>query len=60
MYYLGFAFAALTPVDARPLFSVVAVAIVASVALHGISGAMLSRSLLPETRRDHAPREGDA
>ena len=46
VYYLGFAFAALTPVDARPLFSVVAVAIIASVALHGISGAILTRRLL--------------
>lgn len=46
VYYLGFAFAALTPVDARPLFSVVAVAIIASVALHGISAAILTRRLL--------------
>lgn len=54
VYYLGFAFAVLTPVDARPLFSVVAVAITASVILHGISGAALSRVLL----RRHAGAEG--
>jgi NhaP-type Na+/H+ or K+/H+ antiporter len=46
VYYLGFAFAVLTPIDARPLFSVVAVAILLSVALHGISGAVLTRRLL--------------
>ncbi len=46
IYYLGFAFATLTPPDARPLFSVVAVTIVASVALHGLSSAALTRRLL--------------
>ena len=46
VYYLGFAFSVLTPVDARPLFSIVAVAIILSVALHGISGAILTRRLL--------------
>ena len=46
IYYLGFAFATLTPIDARPLFSVVAVTIIASVVLHGISSAVLTRRLL--------------
>jgi sodium/hydrogen antiporter len=46
IYYLGFAFAALTPADAQPLFSVVAIAIIASVALHGASAAVLTRRLL--------------
>ena len=46
IYYLGFAFATLTPVDARPLFSVVAVTIFASVILHGVSSAVLTRRLL--------------
>jgi len=46
VYYLGFAFAILTPVDARPLFSIVAVAILLSVTMHGISGAVLTRTLL--------------
>jgi sodium/hydrogen antiporter len=46
IYYLGFAFATLTPVDARPLFSVVAVTIIASVVLHGLSSARLARWLL--------------
>ena len=60
IYYLGFAFAALTPVDARPLFSVVAVAIVASVALHGISAAMLTRRLLdPEPPAETDPGRPD-
>lgn len=48
IYYLGFAFATLTPIDARPLFSVVAVTIIASVVLHGISSAVLTRRLLAE------------
>lgn len=46
IYYLGFAFAALTPVDARPLFSVTAVAILLSVLLHGLSSAPLTRRLV--------------
>jgi NhaP-type Na+/H+ or K+/H+ antiporter len=46
IYYLGFAFAVLTPVDARPLFSVVALTIVASVVLHGLSSARLAHRLL--------------
>ena len=46
IYYLGFAFAALTPADARPLFSLVAVAILASVLLHGLTSASLTRRLL--------------
>ena len=46
IYYLGFAFAALTPADARPLFSVVAVAILASVLLHGLTSSSLTRRLL--------------
>lgn len=45
IYYLGFAFAVLTPADARPLFSVVAVTILLSVILHGLTGASLTRSL---------------
>jgi NhaP-type Na+/H+ or K+/H+ antiporter len=50
IYYLGFAFAALTPADARPLFSVVAVAILLSVVLHGLTGARLTRRLLAVRR----------
>ena len=50
IYYLGFAFAALTPADARPLFSVVAVAILLSVVLHGLTGAGLTRRLLAARR----------
>ncbi|MBA3740523.1 MAG: cation:proton antiporter [Chloroflexi bacterium] len=46
IYYLGFGFAALTPADARPIFSVVAVAILASVALHGLTGGPLTARLL--------------
>jgi len=46
IYYLGFAFAALTPADARPIFSVVAVAILVSVALHGLSSGPLTRRLM--------------
>ncbi|MCV0403036.1 MAG: cation:proton antiporter [Chloroflexi bacterium] len=45
IYYLGFAFATLTPVDARPLFSVTAVAILVSVLLHGLSSGPLSARL---------------
>jgi NhaP-type Na+/H+ or K+/H+ antiporter len=59
VYYLGFAFAVLTPVDARPLFSVVAVAIIASVMLHGISGALLTRTLLRSNTRDGATGASD-
>jgi NhaP-type Na+/H+ or K+/H+ antiporter len=46
IYYLGFAFSVLTPADARPLFSVVAVTIILSVVLHGLSSAWLTRRLL--------------
>ena len=46
IYYLGFAFAVLTPFDARELFSVVAMTILSSVVLHGLSGAALTRRLL--------------
>lgn len=56
VYYLGFAFAALTPVDAGTLFSIVAVAIIASVTVHGISGAILTRSLLRPNARNEAAR----
>jgi NhaP-type Na+/H+ or K+/H+ antiporter len=45
IYYLGFAFAVLTPADATPLFSVVAVTILLSVILHGLTGAFLTRTL---------------
>jgi NhaP-type Na+/H+ or K+/H+ antiporter len=52
IYYLGFAFAALTPEDARPLFSVAAVAIIGSVLLHGLTSSYLTRRLLAtEPRR---------
>ena len=50
IYYLGFAFAALTPADAGPLFSTVAVAIIASVVLHGASAAYLTRRLVAADR----------
>ena len=50
IYYLGFAFAVLTPADAGPLFSVVAVAIIASVVLHGASAAYLTRRLVDADR----------
>jgi NhaP-type Na+/H+ or K+/H+ antiporter len=50
IYYLGFAFATLTPIDARALFSVVAIAIIASVVLHGVSSALLTRRLLAADR----------
>ena len=46
IYYLGFAFAALTPDDAVPLFSVTAVAILVSVVLHGLTSAPLTRRLV--------------
>ena len=59
VYYLGFAFAALTPVDASTLFSIVAVAIIVSVLLHGISGAVLTRALLRLNARDQAVGPGD-
>jgi NhaP-type Na+/H+ or K+/H+ antiporter len=51
IYYLGFTLAVLTPVDAELLFSVVAVAIVASVVLHGVSSAVLTRRLVAAERR---------
>jgi sodium/hydrogen antiporter len=57
IYYLGFAFAILTPIDAEPLFSVVAVAIVASVVLHGVSSAVLTRRLVVAERRAAAHGE---
>ena len=57
IYYLGFAFAVLTPIDARPLFSVVAVTIVASVLLHGMSASYLTRRLL--AARDSGRSGGD-
>jgi NhaP-type Na+/H+ or K+/H+ antiporter len=50
IYYLGFAFAVLTPTDARPIFSVVAVAIIASVVLHGLTGSWLTRRLIDADR----------
>jgi sodium/hydrogen antiporter len=56
IYYLGFAFAVLTPIDARPLFTVVAVTIVASVLLHGMSASYLTRRLLAAP---NAGRTGD-
>lgn len=46
IYYLGFAFAALTPPDARPLFSATAVAILLSVAVHGLTSGWLTRRLI--------------
>ncbi|MGI8998552.1 MAG: cation:proton antiporter, partial [Candidatus Limnocylindria bacterium] len=46
IYYLGFAFAALTPADARPIFSVTAVAILVSVLLHGLTSGPLTGRLL--------------
>jgi len=50
IYYLGFAFASLTPADAQPLFSAVAVAIIASVVLHGVTSASFTRRLLDAER----------
>jgi NhaP-type Na+/H+ or K+/H+ antiporter len=58
VYYIGFAFAILTPVDARPLFSAVAVAIIVSVLLHGLSGAVLTRALLRNASGRASSREG--
>jgi NhaP-type Na+/H+ or K+/H+ antiporter len=54
IYYLGFAFSVLTPVDARPLFSVVTVAIVISVVVHGLTSSPLTRRLL-SSRRGETP-----
>ena len=51
IYYLGFTFAVLTPVDAELVFSVVAVAIIASILLHGISSAVLTRRLIAAEQR---------
>jgi NhaP-type Na+/H+ or K+/H+ antiporter len=51
IYYLGFAFVVITPADARPLFSVVAVAILASVVVHGLTSAPLTRRLMAAERR---------
>jgi sodium/hydrogen antiporter len=45
IYYLAFLFAILTPLDARPLFSVVAVTIIVSVVVHGLTSARLTRRL---------------
>jgi NhaP-type Na+/H+ or K+/H+ antiporter len=50
IYYLGFTFAVLTPVDAEVLFSVVAVAIIGSVVLHGVTSAVLTRRLVAAER----------
>lgn len=58
IYYLGFAFAALTPVDARPLFSVTAVAILISVLLHGLTSGPLTRMLTVADRREAASGDG--
>ena len=55
IYYLGFAFTILTPAEARPLFSVVAVTIVLSVVLHGLSSAYLTRRLLGVEEEPGAP-----
>jgi NhaP-type Na+/H+ or K+/H+ antiporter len=57
IYYLGFAFAALTPGDARPIFSVVAVAILVSVALHGLSSGPLTGRLMAAERRPERASE---
>lgn len=46
IYYLGFVFAILEPADADPLFSVVAVAILLSVVVHGLTSSVLTRRLL--------------
>ena len=50
IYYLGFAFAALTPADAGPIFSVTAVAILISVVVHGLTSAPLTGRLLAAER----------
>ena len=60
IYYLGFAFAALTPADARPIFSVTAVAILASVVLHGLSSGPLTARLQAAEKRALAPDERGA
>jgi NhaP-type Na+/H+ or K+/H+ antiporter len=46
VYYAGFAFATLTPADATPIFSVVAIAILLSVAAHGLTSSWLTRRLM--------------
>ena len=56
IYYLGFAFAALTPADAGPIFSATAVAILASVVLHGLTSGPLTRRL--QVAEDAAARSG--
>lgn len=58
IYYLGFAFAALTPVDARPLFSVTAVAILVSVLAHGLTSGPLTSMLIAADRREAASGKG--
>ena len=50
IYYVGFAFATLTPSDATPLFSVVAIAILLSVAAHGLTSSWLTRRLVAADR----------
>jgi NhaP-type Na+/H+ or K+/H+ antiporter len=50
IYYVGFTFATLTPSDATPLFSVVAVAILLSVAAHGLTSSWLTRRLVAADR----------
>ena len=50
IYYVGFAFATLAPSDATPLFSVVAVAILLSVAAHGLTSSWLTRRLVAADR----------
>ena len=50
IYYVGFAFATLTPADATPLFSVVAVAILLSVGAHGLTSSWLTRRLVAADR----------
>ncbi|MEO5986540.1 MAG: cation:proton antiporter [Candidatus Limnocylindria bacterium] len=57
IYYLGFAFAALTPVDARPLFSVTAITIVISVLAHGLTSGPLTGMLIVADRREAASNE---
>jgi NhaP-type Na+/H+ or K+/H+ antiporter len=50
IYYVAFAFATLAPSDATPLFSVVAVAILLSVAAHGLTSSWLTRRLVAADR----------
>lgn len=57
IYYLGFAFAALTPVDARPLFSVTAITILISVLAHGLTSGPLTGMLIVADRRAAASNE---